>query len=575
MPSEQELPRFDRRFLGSKESATVIGSGGLGGKASGLLAAAEVLAARVDARRFPGLAIGVPTFAVIGTDVFDAFVARNDLAGLAREGAGDEAIARAFQRADLPAETTGDLFALAREVRAPLAVRSSSLLEDALRHPFAGVYATKMIANDALDPETRFRRLVEAVKFVYASAFFKEARAYVAAAGRNPSEEKMAVVLQEVVGRRHGERFYPDVSGVARSYNFYPVGAGRPEEGVASLALGLGKTIVEGGRCWAYSPARPRVGPPCAPSELLEQTQTGFWAVRMGPPPAYDPINEDEYLVQPGLATAEADEVLARLASTYDASSDRLRPGLRPEGPRVLDFAPLLLHDEPPLSAAVRELLQLFDEATGSRVEIEFAVTFPGGSPARFGLLQVRPMAAPSRWVDVSSEDLADPAALVASPRVMGNGAEVVEDVVYVRPEAFDPAISRAIAAQVEAMNTRLGGRPYLLIGFGRWGSSDPWLGIPVAWPQISGARAIVEAGSPARSVEMSQGAHFFHNLVSFAVAYFSVPDPRGIDFAWLDALPAEHEAPHVRHVRAPVPLTVKVDGRSGRGVVRRGAGND
>jgi hypothetical protein len=571
--SARELPGFDRRFLESKEAVTRIGTGALGGKAQGLLAARDVLAARFTRTRAAKLSIGVPRLAVLATGVFDAFVERNRLGDLALSDAPDDAIARAFQRAELPAAVVGDLWSLVGGSRVPLAVRSSSLLEDALSHPFAGVYTTKMIPNSALEPAARFQRLCEAIKLVYASTFFRGAKAYVRATGREAAEEKMAVIVQEVVGIRHGPRFYPDVSAVARSYNFYPTGAARPEQGVVSLALGLGKTIVDGGRSWTCSPAHPQASPPLSAAELVEQSQTEFWAVNMGPPPPYDPIAEAEYLVRASLADAEADGVLGRLASTFDAGSDSLRVGLRGSGTRVLDFAPLLRFDELELGRTLSELLAAFDEASGSRVELELALTFGEQGAARLGFLQVRPMAAASAWLEVTPEDLRDPAVVVASERVMGNGLlEGISDVVFVRPRAFDFAHTRAIGAEIAALNGRLAaaGRRYLLIGFGRWGSSDPWLGIPMAWADVSGAAAIVESAWAGRMVEMSQGAHFFHNLVSFGIPYFGVTDPDRIAWPWLESLTASEETELVRHVVTPGPLVVKVDGRSGRGVVRQ-----
>jgi hypothetical protein len=386
----------------------------------------------------------------------------------------------------------------------------------------------------------------------------------------------MAVILQEVVGRRHGPRFYPDVSGVARSLGFYPFGPARPEDGVASLALGLGKTIVDGGVSWTLSPRYPRVAPPFAsPRELLDSTQTRFWAVNMGEPPAYDPIAETEYLVCGGLEEAEADGVLGPLVSTWDVRSDRLVPGTGPAGPRALDFAPLRLFDEPPLSAAVAGLLQLFTERLGEPVEIEFALTLERRQ-ARLGFLQVRPMGLASEGPPLGADDLAADGVVVASERATGHGRVCgLRDVVFLDPATFERARSRAVAEEVAALNRELlaAGRPYALIGFGRWGSADPWLGVPVDWSQVSGARVIVEAGLPGLGVEMSQGAHFFHNLLAFRVAYLSVPDggPGRIDWDWLQALPVAGSHPCARHVVAPEPLLVRVDARSGRGIVRKG----
>lgn len=577
--TDRPVARFDRRFFEGPETFTAIGRGALGGKAAGLRRAHDVLEARPDALRFEALGISVPTLTVIATDVFDLFLDRTGLRELATAEPGDHHVARAFQQAELPVEITGDLWSLVRRVRTPLAVRSSSLLEDAIDHPFAGVYGTKMTPNDAFDPETRFRRLVEAVKFVWATTFFRDARAAVRAAGRDPDEEKMAVIVQEVVGRRHAARFYPDVAAVARSYNFYPYASASPGEGVIDLALGLGKTIVDGGRTWTYSPDRPKAAPPLAiPEGLLEQTQTGFWAIRMGPPPAFDPTAEVEYMEHCDLADAEADGVLHRVASTWDAGRDRLVPGTAAIGPRVLDFAPLLHFDLWPFTSAVRGLMTLFEEALESPVEIELALTFPdrAGDPARLGFLQVRPMARTSEAIDVPETDLSAAATVIASARVLGNGVtRGIRDIVYVRPDRFDVMRTRAIAAEVGALNRRLveAGKPYVLVGFGRWGSSEPTLGVPVTWPQIAGARAIVEAVSPRLRADMSQGAHFFHNIVGLRVPYFSI-GTRGngrIDWDWLASLPRIEEGPYASWVESPGPLTVRVDGRTGRGVIARG----
>jgi len=576
-----EIARFDRRFFDGRERFTRIGRGAVGGKGTGLLRIHDLLLARLEPDAFPGCVIEIPTLTVVATDMFDAFMERNRLHAVVADEMPDDRLAVAFQHAELPAELLGDLRALVEQVHQPLAVRSSSLLEDAVYRPFAGVYATKMIPNNQLDANTRFRRLVEAVKFVYASTFFASARRYVRMTNHRIEDEKMAVLIQEVVGRRHGERFYPDVSGVARSYNFYCFGHARPEDGVVSLALGLGKTIVDGGLAWHYSPAWPRAAPPSASArDMVQQTQREFWAVNMGKPPAYDPIRETEYLVQPGLADAERDGVLQRLASTYDPDSDRLRPGLGLPGPRALTFAPLLVHEAAPLNAVVRRLLADSEQALGDKVEIEFALTFgDDGPPAtRFGFLQVRPLVVSHAMVAVEPADLQAEGLVLASRSVMGNGVvEGIRDIVYARPEIFEPRFSRLVGEEVGARNDVLldEGRPYLLIGFGRWGSSDPSLGIPVAWGQICGAKAIVEATLPTMNVDLSQGSHFFHNISSFEVSYFCVRHDGHdrLDWDWLARQRAVAETDLVRHVRLEQPLVVKVDGRTGQGVVRTGAG--
>jgi hypothetical protein len=576
-PPHDEVPRFERRFFDPSRRVTRIGDGDLGGKARGLVRAARVLAERREELATADLAIDVPALSVVSTDVFDAFLDRNRLRPLLAEEPSDAVIALAFRKASLPVEFLGDLRTLAADARVPLACRSSSALEDALGRPFAGVYGTKMLPGNQGHADARFRALVDGIKFVYASTFFAAARAYRRAAGDPPGPEKMAVVVQEVVGRRHDGRFYPDISGVARSYSFYPFGPAAPEEGTVDLALGLGKTIVDGGLSWTFSPVHPRIGPPAASArERLRTTQTTLWAVNVGPPPPYDPMAETEYLVAASLADAERDGALRYTASTYDADADRLVPGIGRPGARVLDFAPVLAWDELPLVPLLRRLMRACEDELGAPAEIEFALALPPGEPGRFGFLQVRPLLVSHETIDVHDGDLAGRDVLVTSAGALGNGRQEVSDVVYVEPSAFEARLTPAIAGEIESLNRRLveEGRPYLLVGFGRWGSSDPWLGIPVRWDQIAGARGIVEATLPQMSPEPSQGSHFFHNLSSFSVLYFTVPHDRGpgIDWAWLERQETVARTAHVRHVRTARPVVLKVDGRTRRGVALRPA---
>ena len=577
-PETRDVPRFERGFFHTLESITQIGTGFLGGKAEGLVLAHELLGSEQGPKQ-TDMTIAVPRLTVLATDVFDAFMQHNELGQIAFSDAPDDRIAHAFQRAELPVEVVGDLRALANQVRSPLAVRSSSLLEDALFRPFAGVYETKMTPCNQPDPGLRFQRIVEAIKFVYASTFFSSARDYVRATGEDPHDEKMAVIIQEVVGTRHGDRFYPDLSGVCRSYNYYPTGRSRPDEGIINLALGLGKSIVDGGVTWSYCPARPRTPPPFGSvRDLLRNTQTQFFAVNMGKAPAYDPIGEAEYLIKAELAAAEYDDTLRLLASTYDPQADRLYPGVGRPGPRALNFAPLLAMNSFGFNQLIQSLLAVCEQSVGAAVEIEFAVTLPhpaGPDRAQLGFLQVRPMVVPELTVDVSEAELTSCDVLVASTSAMGNGTdESIRDVVYVKPDVFEARHTPAIARALQQLNSRLldQGRPYLLIGFGRWGSSDPWLGIPVNWGHICGARAIVEATLPNMLVDPSQGSHFFHNLSSFQVSYLTVPGRtgRGVDFDWLNGQTREADLEFVRHVRLSAPLRLSVDGRTGRGVIRR-----
>ena len=575
-----ELPRFDRHFWDGTFRFTRIGEGALGGKASGLVLIKDLLGEKIDPAGFPEFDLRVPTMAVLATGCFDQFMARNRLWTLPVETLTDQHIAHAFLEADLPTEELGDLRALIEQVKTPLAVRSSSLLEDALERPFAGVYATKMLPNNQLDPDRRFQHLVDAIKLVYASTFFREAREYILTTGRQPREEKMAVILQEVVGRRHRDRFYPDISAVARSLNFYPNWPAKPDDGVASLAIGLGKTIVDGGISWSFSPRFPRRPPPFTSiHEMMANTQTMFWAVNMGQPLSHDPVNEDEHLVLPGLKEAENDEVLDYVCSSYDPDSNIVVSGLQSAGLPIVTFAPILEDGSLPLAGLLRELLRAGEEATGAKVEIELALTFEERPRERLrasvGFLQVRPLTMVGEKVDVSPADLRDSHALVASDRVIGNGLwHDIADIVYVRPEHFSASGTSAIAQQVGTLNRELvrQGRPYLLIGFGRWGSSQVTLGIPVVWSQISGARVIVESTLPQMNTELSQASHFFHNLSSFRANYFMLQHNAefGVDWDWLRRQPVLAETEYIRHIRLARPLTARVDGRTGRCVVLR-----
>lgn len=566
-----------RAWAGRDGPVTLIGGGEIGGKARGLVGVLDDIAREFPAGEFAGLTTGVPPFTVVTTEVFNSFMSRNDLGPVAMSDRPNHQIAHAFQRGELPPAFVGSLRAITDRTRGPLAVRSSSLLEDALLRPFAGVYQTKMTPNNQLDPDERFRKLCEAVKLVWASTFFASPKRYIRTTGRSLGDEKMAVVIQEVVGRAHGSRFYPTVSGVAASYNFYPAPGTTHEEGVVNLALGLGKSIVDGGVTWFYPPRRPATPPPFGSVEdMIGNSQSSFWAVNIGAPPPFNPVAETEYLRRCSLADAEADGVLGAVASAYDIESDRVSPGVGRRGPRIVNFAPLLGDDRLGFNAALPRLLGVCERRFGGAVEIEFAMNTPAGpgEAAQLRLVQVRPMALSVGETAITVEELSRSDVVLASSRVIGNTMDQgISDIVYVRREGFDPAETPMIAEEVSRINAGLAAehRAYVLIGFGRWGSSDPRGGIPVTWDQIAGARVIVEATLPTMNSEMSHGSHFFHNLVSFRACYLMVShhDRPGIHWAWLDRQPAVTDTGRVRHVRLPRHLLVMVDGRSGRGVIR------
>ncbi len=570
--------RFERRGQSPEQTFTYIGAGEPGGKAEGLVRIKDTLESHFPEGRFAEIRITIPRMTVLLTGVFEEFLTHNRLEVEALQELDDEHIARRFQKAELPAHIVGDLFRLISSAHEPLAVRSSSLLEDSLDRPLAGVYATKMIPNNQPEAETRFRKLVEAIKFVYASTYFRSARDYFRAVGRDIREERMGVIIQEVVGYRFGERYYPTVSGVARSYNFYPSGGSRPEEGFISLALGLGKIIVDGGAVWCYSPARPQAPPPYSSvREILKNSQTGFWAVSMAVPGEYDPSRETEYLAKVGLQTAGEDGTLGYVCSTYDSASDRLVMGRSGPGAPLLDFSPILKGKTVPLNDLIVRLLRVSEELLKTAVEIEFALALDPlrSRESRFGFLQVRPMVCGAQGVEVNLQRMESRPAVVLSRSVLGNGVlEGLRDVVYVKPESFEAAATARIAREVQAVNESLlrQHRAYILIGFGRWGSTDPWLGIPVEWSQISAARVIVETGLAQMSPEPSQGSHFFHNLTGLGIIYFYVRESgeERIDWAWLFRQPVKAESRYVRHVVTRAGLEVLANGRKGEGVIIR-----
>jgi hypothetical protein len=562
---------FDTGFLSPSAQLCRIGKGSIGGKAQGLADIRHILQEKLDPAAYPGITVDIPPLVIVCTEVFEAFMAQNGLYEIAYSDLPDDRIAHAFQKADLPFDVLGDLRKLINQVHTPLAVRSSSLLEDSKFMPFAGVYATKMIPNKEFDPDLRFRQLVEAIKFVYASTYLKLAKDYCRSVGKRVEDEKMAVIIQKMVGERYHDRFYPELSGVARSYNFYPMGPARPEDGVVNLALGLGKVIVDGGISWPYSPAYPKVEPPFGSvKELLKGTQTKFWAVNMGRPMEYDPIRETEYLLEEHLVAAEKDGTLRYLASTYNPQSGRLTPGTGAPGPRALTFAPLLVLKELPYNELISDLLRICEQAFGASIEIEFAMTF---NPCELGFLQVRSMAVPEDEVENMDADINDEEVFLQSDTAFGNGiVEDIQDIVFIKPADFELRHTRAVVPELEQINHSLleAKRPYLLVVFGRLGTADPWLGIPVRFGQISGAKVIIEATKDNIKVELSQGSHFFHNIINLNIKYFTIPysSPHQIDWEWLDQQEMVEEGRFVRHVRLAEPLRVIVNGKTSQGVI-------
>lgn len=551
-----------------------IGEGSLGGKARGLAFVRRLLSIHRLRRRFPGVEITVPPAVVLGTGVFEQFLDQGDLRRFAAECEDDAEILRRFEAAPFPEEETLDLAAFLEQETHPLAVRSSGLLEDSRHQPFTGVYDTLMLRNNSWSVAERVDQALRAIKRVYASTFSQAAKAYLLATSHSLEDEKMAVILQKIVGAAHGPRYYPDFSGVARSYNFYPAPPMTAGQGITAVALGLGRAIVEGGKCLRFCPHYPQHIPQLAAvAEALDSTQREFWALSM----TGDDLEMREESF--GLDVAEKDGTLAAAGSTYSPDNDVIYDGLSRSGPRLVTFAPVLKHRLFPLAEILETLTGVGEEGMGTPVEIEFAVNLrvARGKPKEFGFLQMRPLAL-MKESEAIELDTADPAALLChSRRVLGNGRMEARDLVVVDFQRFERARSREAAAEVGRLNAQLQARrtPYILIGVGRWGSRDPWLGIPVTWDQVSGARVIVEAGLRDLNVTPSQGTHFFQNLTSFNVGYFTINAEDGdgfVDWPWLSAQPDQSHTAYVRHLRLDAPLLVKMSGRKGEGVILKPA---
>jgi CheY-like chemotaxis protein len=554
-----------------------IGGGSLGGKARGLAFIRHLLHQKRIGRRYPNIRIGVPATLVLTTEIFDSFLRDNDLLDLALHGTDDDEIVRRFLAAPFPVTLIDKLLAFLQEVRYPLAVRSSSLLEDSQYQPFSGVYETFMLANQNPDIQLRLEQLLEAIKLVYASTFSQHAKAYVRATPYRLEEEKMAVLIQQIVGTTHGNRFYPNFSGVVRSRNFYPHPPVRVEDGFAAVALGLGRSVVGGGKCLTFCPRYPQnLVQFSSVDDILANSQTEFWALEVEHAARAGDAAADLREVPFRLDVAEADGTLQMLASTYSIDNHAVYDGMSRRGPRIISFAPILKHGMFPLPGILDQLMRIGEDALGRPVEIEFAVRLPqlADEPAEFGFLQLRPLVMSREGEDIHMEQV-EPAHLVCqSSQVMGHGrVEDLRDVIVVDFHRFERGRSVEVAQSVAHFNAHLGdsATPYMLIGVGRWGSTDSWLGIPVAWDQISGARVIVESGFRDLRVVPSQGSHFFQNLTAFQIGYFTVNPDAGegfVDWEWLAAQPAVEEHGCVRHLRFDAPLLVLMNGKTSEGMI-------
>jgi CheY-like chemotaxis protein len=548
-----------------------MGNGSLGGKARGLAFVRHLLHKHRMGRKFPGVRVTVPPAVVITTEMFDRFLADNNLMDFAIHSNDDQEIRKRFLAAPLPAVLVENLRVFLSDIRYPLAVRSSSLLEDSQYQPFTGVYETFMLGNHQPGLNARVERVSEAIKRVYASTFSQHAKAYVRATPYRLEEEKMAVILQKVVGAERGGRFYPEFSGVVRSHNFYPVAPMKCEDGIAAVALGLGREVVDGGKSLVFCPRYPRhLVQFSSVQDILTNSQSEFWALEL------DGAGSGLREISFGLDVAEKDGTLDAVGSTYSHDNRAIYDGLSRSGARVVSFAPILKHDVFPLAPLLEQLVRAGESALGRPVEIEFAVSLPriAGEQADFGFLQIRPLVLSQEGEELRIEDVDASRLICQSAQVLGNGRiQDLRDLIVVDFHRFERAKSLEVARDVAYFNSRLAetNTPYMLIGVGRWGSNDPWLGIPVRWDEISGAKVIVEAGFRDLRVTPSQGSHFFQNLTAFQVGYFTVnPDAHEgwIDWAWLSDQPAVREQGCVRHLRLESPSMVVMNGHAGRGLI-------
>ncbi|MDR3188530.1 MAG: phosphoenolpyruvate synthase [Prevotellaceae bacterium] len=568
--------RFDRYSNFAR-----IGEGSMGGKARGLAFLDSLIKRNTALSEIALLDVTIPRTVAICTDIFDEFMEQNNLYPIALSDIPDAEILRHFLRAKLPRRLIPDFMAFIEAVDSPIAVRSSSLLEDSHYQPFAGIYNTYMTPYVRGSKTGTLCMLHEAIKGVYASAFFKDSKAYMAATSNVIDNEKMAIVLQEVCGNAYGQRYYPSFSGVARSVNFYPIAQEQPEDGVANIALGLGKYIVDGGVTLRFSPRHPQNILQLSTLELaLRETQTKFYALDLAQKHFDLQTDDASNLLKLPVSEAEKDGTLRLIASTYDPADQIIRDGLYEGGRKIISFANILQHGAAPIAQALDMALQVGHSEMGRHVEIEFAVnlSYDSAKSGTLYLLQIRPVVDSREVIAENLAAIPREQLIMGAENALGHGVTAdVCDVVYVKPEGFSAANNRLIASEIETLNRRLTeeGRGYVLAGPGRWGSSDASLGIPVKWPHISGARLIVEAGLTSYRVDPSQGTHFFHNLTSLRVGYFTV-NPYlaegggfyNVDF--LNAQPAVTETPHIRHVRFSKPVLIKIDGKKSIGVVMK-----
>lgn len=571
---EGVITDFSKQNFEFEGSITRLGGGSLGGKGRGIAFLSVLLHRSNLERKIRGCRVRIPDTLIIGTDEFDHFMRENNLTDTVFEDLTDLEKKRIFLKSSINPELRSSLATYLSYNKDPIAVRSSSLLEDSQNQPFAGIYSTYILPNNCDDDYIRLELLCDAIKLVYASTFFNSARAYIQTTIHVPEEEKMGIVLQRLVGNQYRDRFYPIFSGVAQSYNYYPLTPLKREDGIVSIALGLGKIVVEGENVLSFSPEHPNLVHGLSTlEELLKNSQNHFYALNMSESRFQLIHGEDETLLTLNIQDAEDDDTLVYSASTYDSNDNRMRDGVGYPGPKIINFAGILKYNMIPLVELLKQVLKIGKKGMGGHIEIEFAGEMGEDDVPVLYVVQIRPLVTlrERKQVMIGDDELEN--SIIYTNHALGNGViERIYDVVAVPPDTFDSLKTVEIAREIGKINRKLDGKPFLLIGPGRWGTQDRFLGIPVIWSQISNALCIVETSLENFSADPSHGTHFFHNLTSMGMHYFTVRHNdrnHRIDWDWILSQSSQDYGKFVRHIELDVPLSIKVDGRTGRGMIR------
>lgn len=572
---------FDEYFIFAR-----TGDGSIGGKARGLAFLDSLIKKNNLIKKYEDVIITIPSTVVLTTDVFDEFMERNNLYEFAlsdtlSDGSpiSDEYIMQKFVEARLPLRIHKDLYAFISVVDNPIAVRSSSLLEDSHYQPFAGIYTTYMIPNVKDNKRLMIELLSTAIKSVYASVYYRNSKAYMSATSNVIDEEKMGVVLQEVTGQKYGDKFYPSISGVARSLNFYPIEPEKSEDGIANIALGLGKYIVDGGQTLRFSPKYPKkIIQLSNPDMAIRETQKYFNALDLKPESFKPSVDDGFNILSLKINEAEKDNSIKYISSTYDYTNNVIKEGTNIKGKKIITFANILKHNYFPLAEIIRDVLSVGEKGMNNPVEIEFAVDIntPKGKPTIFNVLQIRPIVDNKESIYEDLRKIPVKKTIISSASALGNGIiDDINDFIYVKPDSFNPANTNEIALSVEKINTAFlkENKNYIIVGPGRWGSTDPWLGIPVKWPQISAARLIIESGLENYRIDPSQGTHFFQNLTSLRIGYFTINpfiNDGYYDIDFLSEITPFYEDKYIKHLKFKKPLIIKIDGKNQLGVIMK-----